>query len=101
MELLSGLVFVAVPYILYPESYAISAVWILILLIFILISVIDFRHFIIPDELVWLLLFLGAAFIFLQTQTPNLDFLTNLFFAITRCFLAGRKIFGLIIYSRL
>ncbi|MEK7624289.1 MAG: prepilin peptidase [Patescibacteria group bacterium] len=79
VELLSGLVFVAVPYILYPESYAISAVWILILLIFILISVIDFRHFIIPDELVWLLLFLGAAFIFLQTQTPNLDFFNQSF----------------------
>lgn len=74
VELLSGLIFVVVPYILYPGSYIASAIWISVLLIFLLISVIDFHHFIIPDELVWLLVFLGSAFIFLQTLTPNLDF---------------------------
>ena len=61
--------------------------WILILLIFILISVIDFRPFYYsPTNWFGLLLFLGAAFIFYKRKRPILIFLTNLFFAITRCF---------------
>ena len=79
VELLSGLIFVFVPYILYPKSYILSLVWILALLIFLLISVIDFRHFLIPDELIWLLVFLGFAFIILQSQIPNLNFFDQSF----------------------
>ena len=65
-ELLSGLIFVFVPYILYPQSYILSLVWILILSILLLISLIDFRRFFIPDELTWLLVFFGLALIFLK-----------------------------------
>jgi len=70
-ELLSGLIFVFVPYILYPQSYVLSIIWIFILSILLLISLIDWRHFFIPDELTWLLVFFGLAFILLKLQVTS------------------------------
>lgn len=55
-ELLSGLILVTAP----------GVVWIFALLVLLLISLIDFRHFFIPDELIWLLAFLGLISIFLK-----------------------------------
>jgi len=75
VELLSGLVFVFVPmywaYALpllqlqsvFYEFIALSVVWILIFLLFIVLSAIDFRHFIIPDSVNFALAVLGLAVI--------------------------------------
>jgi leader peptidase (prepilin peptidase)/N-methyltransferase len=78
-ELLSGLIFVLVPYILYPQSYILSIIWIFILSILLLISLIDFRHFFIPDELTWLLMVFGFAFIILESQVSFLRHYALLF----------------------
>jgi leader peptidase (prepilin peptidase)/N-methyltransferase len=56
VELLSGLIFVAVPYALIPRGaefvpYFGIALWILVFLTFLLMSVIDFRLQIIPDSI--------------------------------------------------
>ncbi len=72
-EFLSGLIFVAVPLSFRASCSMIHAscvwfwmLWILVLLVLLLISLIDFRYFFIPDELTWLLVFLGLASLFLK-----------------------------------
>jgi len=79
VELLSGLIFVLVPYILYPKSYILSIIWILILLILLLISLIDFRNFLIPDELIWILIFLGLILNIINFQASNSFFFQQSF----------------------
>lgn len=81
VELLSGLIFAAVPFFIHYQSslsdyYRLGSwsIWILALLVLLLISIIDFRHFLIPDELTWLLVFFGLALIILQSQIPGLIF---------------------------
>ena len=106
-ELLSGLIFVAVPYILYPESYILSIIWIFVLLILLLISLIDFRHFFIPDELTWLLMVFGFVLIILKSQTSFLrhyallfsfSWLENIWFNHLFAGVAAAVFFGLIFY---
>ncbi len=81
VELLSGLIFVAVPLFilpsqqfLFPEYYRIGfwLIWILVLLILLLISLIDFRHFLIPDGLIWLLIFFGFSLNVLESRISGL-----------------------------
>ena len=86
VELLSGLIFVTVPlflssnYQLLITNYSriwFSLIWISVLLILLLISLIDLRHFFIPDELTWLLVVLGFAFIVFKSQTQSFTGLFN------------------------
>lgn len=77
VELLSGLAFVLVP--LYLQS---AFIWLIVILTLILITVIDYRLSIIPDQLNWFLAFLGLAFLSLNSVWG---------------FLFGCGIFGLII----
>ena len=76
VELLSGLIFVAIPFylvnpqLLLASGYwlmAIIAIWILIFLSFLLLSVIDLRHFIIPDSINIFLALLGIVLIFINS----------------------------------
>src|SRR3989338_4514124 len=72
VELLSGLIFVFVPYslfsILNPQFSILIAVWLLIFILFLLLSIIDFRHYIIPDSINLLLAVLGVFLIILNSQ---------------------------------
>ena len=86
VELLSGLIFAAVPFFIHyrsslPDYYRFGSwsIWTLVFLVLLLISVIDFRHFIIPDELTWMLIFFGLALIILQSQIPNFNFFDQSF----------------------
>ncbi len=72
VELLSGLIFVFVPYILHPQSNILSIIWILAFLVLLLISLIDFRVFFVPDELILVLIFLGFILNFLFSRSPVL-----------------------------
>ncbi|MDP3052940.1 MAG: prepilin peptidase [bacterium] len=81
VELLSGLFFVALPFFFLGgvqfsvfNYYLIGfwAVWILALLVLLLISLIDFRNFFVPDELILVLIFLGFISIFLVSRSPGL-----------------------------
>ena len=78
VEFLSGLIFVFVPAKIlatnYPllitnYQYLISAVWILIFELFLLMAIIDFRHYIIPDQLNLSLAFLGFLLLILSQLT--------------------------------
>lgn len=86
VELLSGLIFAAVPFSIHyqsslPDYYRLGSwsIWILALLVLLLISIIDFRHFLIPDELTWLLVFFGLALVILQSQIHSLIFYNQSF----------------------
>lgn len=88
VELLTGLIFVAVPFFINPvnrlfgyDCYQIGtwSIWILVLLVLLLISLIDFRNFFIPDELIWLLIFLGSVLLFLESRMPKIDFFNHSF----------------------
>ncbi len=69
VELLSGLIFVSAPYYLINFQFFsfyqlfVVAVWILIFELFLLLSIIDFRLFIIPDSINLTLAILGFALI--------------------------------------
>lgn len=88
VEFLTGIIFVAVPVKIFDFSNQIfgiirsgvqfpisnfqllaAAVWIVIFLLFILLAIIDFYHYIIPDEINILLVVCGIALIFLSTST--------------------------------
>ena len=49
VELLSGLIFVFVP--LVASYWPLVIIWLLIFILFLLLSIIDFRHYIIPDSI--------------------------------------------------
>jgi len=69
VEIISGLVFLLVP----------SAVWIIIFLLLLLISIIDIRHFIIPDSLNLCLAVLGLILLFVNFYSQNFNFLSSQF----------------------
>lgn len=68
VELLSGLIFVFVPFVLVASGYTLVAVpiWILIFILFLLLSIIDFRQYIIPDSINLSLVILGIVLIILS-----------------------------------
>ncbi len=79
VEFLSGLIFVLVPIKILTTNYGLPTnnfqflfliLWVLIFLIFLLISIIDFRHYIIPDQLNLLLAFIGF-FLLILSQLTN------------------------------
>ena len=121
IEALAGLIFVLVPlrlanlYALAPNEifYFLSFLWILFFLALLLISIIDFRHYVIPDGMNWFIAGSGVIFVFvklfsgydfpfhgsfLSNYALVLSFaqgiLANHFFGI----IAGAGLFGLIIY---
>lgn len=80
VELLSGFIFVAVPLSLQNfqlltsnfqsitnYQFIITAIWLLIFISFLLLSIIDFRQYIIPDSINLFLAALGSILIFLST----------------------------------
>src|SRR3989344_1399386 len=83
VELLSGLIFVFVPYslfsILNPQFSILIAVWLLIFILFLLLSIIDFRHYIIPDSINLLLAVLGVVLIIFKSQMSFLGHYALLF----------------------
>lgn len=104
VELLSGLILVAVPFFLQASSIWFWVVWIFALLVLLLISLIDFRHFFIPDELIWLLAFLGLIFIFLKPVSflrhyaMIFSWSSNIWFNHLLGALVGVIFFGLLFY---
>ena len=88
VEILSALIFVAVPLQIFNFQFSIfnefsnysitqlliTVIWIFIFLLFLLLAAIDFRHYIIPDEINILLAVLGI--ILIQLTTNNLQFTT-------------------------
>ncbi|MEK7566308.1 MAG: prepilin peptidase [Patescibacteria group bacterium] len=82
VEILSGLIFLLVPLKIFNFKFSIlnfqtilnyqlliTVIWVLIFLIFLLISIIDFRHYIIPDQLNLSLAFLGLLLLVLNKLT--------------------------------
>lgn len=121
VELIAGAIFVLVPlrlanlYALAPTEifYSLSFLWILFFLALLLVSIIDFKHYIIPDGINWFIAGLGAILVFVKIFSGHnfvfhgsllsnyalfLSFaqgvLVNHFFGI----IAGAGLFGLIIY---
>ena len=95
IELLSGLIFVLVPYSLVSTPYFLNSqfyipiivAWILIFLLFLLLSVIDFRLYLIPDQINLSLGVLGIVLIALNSglfdQSSFLGHYSLLFGSIT------------------
>jgi len=72
VEILTGLIFVFVPYllssILNSQFSILIAVWLLIFILFLLLSIIDFRHYIIPDSINLSLAVLGVVLIIFKSM---------------------------------
>lgn len=81
IELLSGLIFVFVPFSLLASGYTLMAIliWIFIFILFLLLSTIDFRHYIIPDQINLLLAGLGIILTAINSQLNNFDAITGSF----------------------
>ncbi len=94
VEILSGLIAVAVPAVLFNVYgvaylsaageniawfYAFSAIWILVFWACLLLSLIDFRHFIIPDQINAFIAGLGALFAAGQWYFGKFGFLNGSF----------------------
>ena len=86
VELLSGLIFVFIPwhlsnlqlFLLTPDfSLLTSLIWIIIFLLFLLLSIIDFRQYIIPNSINLSLVVLGIILLIINHQLPiaNYSFL--------------------------
>lgn len=75
VEIISGLIFVFVPFVLVASGYTLLAIliWILIFLLFLLLSIIDFRRYIIPDSINLSLAVLGIILIVLEVGLPNIN----------------------------
>ncbi len=88
VEILSGLIFVFVPHNLnnfffFSEHSDVfgffgSLLWIIIFELFLLLAIIDFRHYIIPDSINLFLLILGVVITIFKNQT-FLGYYSNLF----------------------
>ncbi len=78
VEILTGLIFVFIP-IIQPFNYLITAIWLVIFLLFLLISIIDLRHMIIPNSLNLTLAVLGIINIFINDYYQRFDFLNGSF----------------------
>jgi prepilin signal peptidase PulO-like enzyme (type II secretory pathway) len=68
IELISGAVFTLVPFFLAGQPWPIIVAWLLIFSLFILLSIIDFRLSVIPDQINALLAVLGMALIGLNNH---------------------------------
>lgn len=70
LEILSGLIVAVVPWHLKGAGYGlpIIVIWTLIFLLFLLLSIIDFRHYLIPDAINLTLGILGLILIFLLNR---------------------------------
>ena len=88
VEILGGLIFVAVPFLTTPNYQSLIfnyqligfwLVWIFALLILLLIALIDLKHYLIPDELTWLLILWGVILLILKSLTPNYTFFEQSF----------------------
>ncbi|MEK7634378.1 MAG: prepilin peptidase [Patescibacteria group bacterium] len=88
IEILNGLIFVFIPFylinfqsIIQLSNYQllIAVIWILIFELFLLLSIIDFRHYIIPDQINLLLGILGLILIFINNRLNNFDIITGSF----------------------
>lgn len=95
VEILSGLIFVVVPIFLsrfynlriflfeplhaHAWFYAVSAVWILIFLVWLLIAAIDVKEYIIPNELNLILGGLGCIFVLIVFYAKNYPFFKTSF----------------------
>ena len=66
VELISGLIFIFIPYQLLNYQLLGIAIWIVIFLLFLILAIIDFRNYIIPDEVTIALGFLGLILILTQ-----------------------------------
>lgn len=75
VELLSGLIFILVPLLLANNYWLIVAIWLLIFVLFLLLSIIDFHHYIIPDSINLFLAALGLLLIFINFQIQNSKFI--------------------------
>ncbi len=64
VELLSGLIFVLVPFMLHDTSFMIQGLWLLVFLLLLLLSSIDFRLYVIPDSLQIILAISGIVLTF-------------------------------------
>lgn len=88
VELLSGLIFIAVPLLTTPNYHSLILnyyiigfwlIWILVLFTLLLIALIDLKHYLIPDGLTWLLIFLGVGLLILRYLTLNHAFFEQSF----------------------
>jgi len=87
IEILTGLIFIFVPLTLINANFyvdlrgltIISIIWIVIFILILLLSIIDFRHFIIPDSLNLTLAVLGIILIFINFYDKNFGFLNGSF----------------------
>lgn len=71
MELLSGAMFASVPFFLGNQPWPVIVVWLLIFSLFLLLSIIDFRLSVIPDQINLSLAALGLALIGLNNYYGN------------------------------
>ena len=87
VELLSGLIFVLVPltltYNLQLTTYnflmlLVVSCWLLVFTLFLLLSIIDFRHYIIPDSINLFLAILGIVLIGIHINNPIIQQFKNL-----------------------
>ena len=88
VEILGGLIFIAVPLLTTPNYQSLIfnyqligfwLIWIFALLILLLIALIDLKHYLIPDELSWLLILWGVILLILKSLTPNYTFFEQSF----------------------
>ena len=89
VEFLSGLIFVFVPFvsvnslqfIIYSQflQFLVIGSWLLIFILFLLLSIIDFHHYIIPDLINLVLGSLGIILIALNQKIGNFGFITGSF----------------------
>ena len=86
VEILSGLIFVLAPLVLQISNYGLQTtnyglivVWILIFELFLLLSIIDFRYYIIPDQINLLLGTLGLVLVFINNHLNNFNIITGSF----------------------
>lgn len=89
VEILSGFIFLVVPWHFNNFQFSIInfqsifnysiIIWVLIFLSLLLIAIIDFRHFIIPDSLSLGLAILGIILLFINIFSRRFDFLTGSF----------------------
>lgn len=112
VEIFSGLIFSMVPYYLNNFQFIISLIWVLIFCLLLLLSIIDFRQSIIPNQINLSLGILGLILIFVNHYYNKFDYLSSSFLGhyaaifglreniwINYAFasLAGMIIFGLVI----
>lgn len=87
VEILSGLIFVLVPlalikadpFFFYERMIIVSAVWVIIFILFLLLSLIDLRHFIIPNSINLSLAISGLILILINSYYQRFSSLSGSF----------------------